>query len=327
MIGLVKKIIEHNWKKKYQITVAIPTYNRLDNLLLVLNTLSLSEDTDFGVIILDNASEKINYNKLKKNVINYKFGLRLYSNSYKIGPDENIIRVTELSDDSGWVYLLGDSKLPVINIISILKQEISILSDDEKAILFSFDHIHSINYTVNSLNEFFDLKIKFGDFLLVGNSIINKSVFSLNYDNAYKLNLSRSVLPIFNLLNLSSGGSLRISKHKIIQNAIEKPKHYNPGLSLLECWYSFPMLCILPLKRNHRKKINKMILNNEKFKDYLIFIKYCLLKIFKEKKNISQELYLILKFRYLYCFFSIEKFFIIPLLIISKIKFINEKTN
>lgn len=324
---MVYKIYENNWKNNYLISIAIPTYNRPDNLITVLNALAFTEDNNFGVVILDNASDKINYNTFKNKLKDYKFGLRIYRNSYNIGPDENIIRVTELSFYSEWIYILGDSKLPVNNIISIIKQEISILTDDEKAVLFSFDHIKSSNFKVNSLNDFFDLKIKFGDLLLVGNSLIHKSVISMYLDKVYKFNLSRSVLPVFILLYINSGGSLRLSKNKIIQETIKKPKDYDPGLSLLECWYSFPILCLLPLKDVHKKKLNIMILNNEKFNDYIIFIKYCLIKIFKFKLNITQELYLIRKLRYPYCFFTFEKVFIIPLYFISKIKFLNEKSS
>ena len=320
---LVKKCFENLWDPNLELNIVIPTYYRTDNLIICLRRLEECFQKNFNVIILDNDESDLKLDLLQF-LKTIKFGLRFYKNNISTGAVISSLRLFELAE-SKWIYFLGDSKLIKKNAIQIILRDINNYNN-YNGIVYSYDNVINKNVTVNSLNDFFKSGLKFGDFILMGNSLINKKSTKSHLIHSYNVSNSLTVPPAFHLLSLKENNKIFLSRDKIIQNAIEKPKHYNPGLSLLECWYSFPMLCILPFKRNHRKKINKMILDNEKFKDYLIFIKYCLLKIFKEKKNISEELYLILKFRYLYNFFSIEKFFIIPLLIISKIKFINEKS-
>jgi hypothetical protein len=167
------------------------------------------------------------------------------------------------------------------------------------------------------MEEFFQFRIKFGDLLLVGNSLMHKKLFSRYYSILYKFNYTRSVLPATHLMHLNNGGSLKVSAERVIEKPIPKPQSYNPGLSLLECWYSFPSLSLLPLNLKHKKKVNKMILDNEKFKDLINLIKFCLIKMFREKKDISQELYMIIKNRYNFKY-SYEIFFIYPIFLISK---------
>tara|TARA_B100001059_G_C17817085_1_gene575964 strand:- start:1512 stop:2480 length:969 start_codon:yes stop_codon:yes gene_type:complete len=321
---LVKKCFENSWNPNVELNIVIPTYYRTENLIKSLRRLDECFQNNFNVIILDNDESDLKSDLLKF-LKTIKFGLKFYKNNISTSGEISSLRLFELAQ-SKWIYLLGDSKLIKKNAIQIILRDIKNYNN-YNGIIYSYDSVINKNVTVNSLNDFFKSGLKFGDFILMGNSLINKKSVKSHLIHGYNVSNSLTVPPAFHLLSLKENSKIFLSKDKIIQNVIEKPKHYNPGISLLKCWYSFPMLCILPFKRNYKKKISKMILHNENFKDYLIFIKFCLLKIFKEKKNISRELYLILKFRYIYSSFSIEKFFIIPLLIISKIKFINEKSN
>ena len=314
---LVDKLIEKNWSNSFKLNFTIPSYNRIENLLEVIENFKLCKNSNFGVIILDNASPDFNLNKINNSLNNIEFGLKLYRNKVHIGPDANLLRCMELSK-SEWIYMLGDSKILREDAVEIIINDI-ISNNKISSIVYSFDKVLSKSTVITNLDHFFMTKIKFGDLFLGGNSLVKRNSFEEFYPIASMLTLSRSMLSIFHILNLNESKAILFSEKRIVKKFIKKPNKYDPGLSLLECWAQFGLLTTLKLRKKHQKKLNKLIINNEKYSNYLIFIKFCLIQIFRNKKEISSYLKKIINYRYVHHPFSIEKLFVFPLLFLSNL--------
>ncbi len=315
---LVDKVFENNWNDNFKINFTIPSYNRIDNLISVINNFNNFTNHNFGIIILDNKSSDFDLTRII-NVLNYsKFGSKIYVNKKHLGPDANLLRSMELAV-SEWVFMLGDSKILRTDIVDIVLKDIDQHSN-LKSIVYSFDKVLLKPVVFNSLENFFKSKIKFGDLFLGGNSIVKKSSFDQFLPTASMLTLSRSMLTIFHILNLKNRNDVLFSNIKIVEKFIEKPADkYNPGFSFLECWAQFPLLTTLDIGKKNQFKLNKLIIKNESCANYLIFFKYCLIQIIREKNKISTYLKKIIKFRYVHYPYSIEKIFVYPLYFLSLI--------
>lgn len=311
-----------NWRF-YEVIIAIPTYNRSENLLKLLQyilSFPINHDYDFGIIILDNQSEII-CSKTTELLRQIKgFGIRFYQNSSQIGPDENIVRVMEIAKDHcNWVYPLGDSKLPVENFISLLFETIkSPKINNSKLIFFSFDNLN-LNVCINCYLEFYRYEPKFGDTLLVGNSLVRSAYLENNIWVLYNNTHTRAILPAALIDCLNNNKPIALVASKIISKAVQKPQSYNPKLSLLECLSMFPLLIANIKRKSDRKNFLKFINRDLSINDKWNVLKFCLLKIYKEKVSITYLLEDISTFRYRYNRFSIEHLVIKSLITLSKL--------
>jgi len=313
---LIDKVFENNWKDDFKINFTIPTYNRIENLILIIKNFNKFTNQDFGIIILDNKSSDFDFTIITNLLNNSKFGSKIYINKKHIGPDANVLRSMQLAV-SEWVFLTGDSKILRPDTVEISLKNINQFSN-LSSIVYSFDEVSLKSQVLNSLENFFKSKIKFGDLFLGGNSIVKKSSFDQFLAVASQLTLSRSMLTIFHILNLNNNNNVLFSSTKVIEKFISKPeKKYNPGFSLLECWAQFPLLTTLEIGQKNQFYLNKFILKNESRANYYNFIKYCLIQIIREKNKISTYLKKIINYRYVHYPYSIEKFFIYPLYFLS----------
>lgn len=303
------------------ITIVIPTFNRLENLKLVLQNLNQIE-SDFKVVILDDCSSNFlnqsDFFKLK-NICD----LTIYRNTNFISGHSNLLRVIELSNTE-WVLVLGDSKNLAKNSIEIIKNDIR-LNENISGIVYSYDSCLKEDLTISSVHDLVKSGINFGDILLAGNGLYKKS-YLINYlPIAQKYHHTFAPMAIFMLSGLLDGCQVRVSNKRIIANFIHKPESYNPPLQFLECMAGFPRLAELASDRKTSKLILKYINSNDDINHKLNFIKFCLIKIFKDKIAITNYLNDVLNYRYLYSIFSYEKIIIYILILISSIININKK--
>lgn len=273
--------------------------------------LSSVADPRFGVVVVDNSDlNSVSLHRILQNIDN-KIAFKLIRNKYHLGPDSSLIKSLQMAS-SKWIYLLGDSKIPVIDFFENFIENIN-GNNDVAGIVYSFDKVLSKERIISSFDEMIASKIKFGDLFLGGNTILHADTVRKYLSIASQMTLTRSILTVFNVMSLVDKRQILFSEKKIVDQFLEKPPHYNPRLSLLECWSQFNLLVMLPISYEQARQINALILKNEKWNDYWIFIKFCLIKIFREKTDIRKNLKLILACRYIFVGFSIEKFFIYPL--------------
>lgn len=320
----INLVYSSNFISNTLVSICIPTYNRIDNLLQVLTRMKNLDTSFFSIIVLDNCSN--NYNIF--DYINFFHSLNLnifvYQNEKTVFADLNIVRVAELGLSSKWIYLIGDSKLPVNSFGDLLIESINVGADDW-AIVFSYERVY-LTEKFTSLGSLLQSNLKFGDLLLVGNALMRSELIKNNVQRLYELAVkTRSVVPVSIISGLFAGKSVYLSNVRIIDRFILKPKDYNPGLSLINCWYSFPRIANLAINYDDAQLLNRFVLRNESWSDLWIFFKFCIIKIYRNKINLHLELILILRERYHYAPCSIEKILIYVLIILNFLRFTNEK--
>jgi len=311
------EIYQSFWKNNILLEVVIPTYNRVDNLTLLINNLLKSSNRNFCISIIDNdPSNLLSTEFIKSNNIN-RIPIRVLRNKIHLGPDASILRSIELSE-SDWIYCLGDSKIPVDNAFDLIVNDIK-ENSDISSIVYKFKNSNEFATTISNVSEIANKDIHWGDLFLIGNSVISAKLVKNYFSTATQFTLSRSMLFIFHILALKNNHKVLFSNNRIVKEFLEKPAFYNPGLSLLECWAQFPLLVNLPIKNNERMVVIDKIIKGESWDDKITFYKFCLLKIFRENIDISFNLKTILAYRYCYKMFYFEKTIIITLYYTSKL--------
>lgn len=307
------------WRNNILLEVVIPTYNRVDNLTLLITNLLKSTNCDVSISIVDNdPSNLLSTDFIESNNIN-RIPIRVLRNKIHLGPDASILRSIEIAE-SDWIYCLGDSKIPVENAFDLMVNDIK-RNSDISSIVYKFKNSNEYARTISNVIEIANQDIHWGDFFLVGNSVINSKLVKNHFSTATQFTLTRSMLFIFHILALKNNDKILLSANRIVKEFVEKPIFYNPGLSLLECWAQFPLLVNLPIKDKERMIVIDKIIKGESRDDITIFYKFCLIKIFRENIDISFILKNILVYRYCYKVFSFQKIIITVLYYTSKFNF------
>lgn len=105
------------------ITIAIPTYDRNEKLIVNLNNL-LPQITTQKIIIVDNCSTIPVKNSLNELIIKYSnISIKIYSNKTNIGIAANFLRCFEYCETE-WMWLLSDDDLVCDNAIEILERDV-----------------------------------------------------------------------------------------------------------------------------------------------------------------------------------------------------------
>jgi hypothetical protein len=286
-------------------SIVIPTYERTENLTIILGRLveAVSERTQVLIVTEPNSNSLPHVNIIKR--WSHKLEIKIHINKCKTGVDESILRAYEHCD-SEWIYFLGDSKLPYLDFESVLKSAHQ-ACPDACAYFFSYDSTLKGDLRIDSIEALVKSGFRLGDFILGGNSVFSRKIVEKYIAYSYRVLSSRIAHVAMPLMALSRREPIFIARAKIIDKYIEKPSTYQPGKALLDCWASFALLVLLPIERGSAKDINKYVLQNERFSQLSNFCKYCLLKVFRDKIPISKDLKTILRFRYIYQSKRLEK--------------------
>jgi hypothetical protein len=279
-------------------SVVIPTYERRQNLNLILSRLADAVAVRTSVLILTEPNSQSLPSDEQLACLADKLDVKVSVNACKAGVDESILRAYEQCD-ADWIFFLGDSKLPSLDFEHILMSA-NKACPHASAYFFSFDSSLMRNMQINSIQELVDSGLTLGDFILGGNSVFSRKIVEKYISYSYRTLSSRIAHVAMPLMALSKGESVFVSSDRIIERFVEKPSTYQPGKALLDCWSSFSLLVLLPLERDNAKQLNKYVLKNDNFRSSIIFFKYCLLKIFSEKVSISKDLRATLKLRYIF---------------------------
>jgi len=131
--------------KNLLVTIAIPTYNRIEQLKNCLNSILpqiKQKQTWIEVLVIDNKSPDGTYDYLKK--LKHK-NLRVMQNSKNIGAENNILKVTELAKGR-YVFWLSDDDILLDGALDFLKDFLEKLPDN---VGWVFSPIPVINYVTN----------------------------------------------------------------------------------------------------------------------------------------------------------------------------------
>ena len=292
------------------LTIVIPTYNRLDNLINLLLFIDKYAGRNTCVCVVDNGSNyKYDFDYIKEKIT--RVNIKMYSNKYHLGPDASVLRAMEIPD-TPWIYLLGDSKVPRADYLKNLEDD-CLAHADAMGIVYRFRNAADANVDMHNMDELKKNITDFGDLFLGGNSLISRRAISNYFSIATMYTLTRMPHILFHLMALREGKVVHVSSNRLIDKFVPKPAHYDPGLSLVECWSQFALLLTLPFSTKELRIINRMILDMEDGASLINFCKFCLLQIFRYRKDIRPHLLRIIKYRYIYSIFSYEKLFIYTL--------------
>jgi len=292
------------------LTIVIPTYDRLDNLINLLLFIDKYAGRNTCVCVVDNGSDyKFDFDFIKEKIT--KVNIKMYSNKYHLGPDASVLRAMEIPD-TPWIYLLGDSKIPRADYLKNLEDDCSAHAD-AMGIVYRFRNTADGNVDIHNMDELKGNITNFGDLFLGGNSLISRRAICNYFSIATMYTLTRMPHILFHLMALREGKVVHVSSNRLIDKFVPKPAHYDPGLSLVECWSQFALLLTLPFSTKELRIINRMILDMEDGASLINLCKFCLLQIFRYRKDIRPHLLRIIKYRYIYSIFSYEKLFIYTL--------------
>lgn len=117
------------------LTITIPTYNRKDRLLNILNILNEQTNKNFFIIISDNDS---NYDVEKTIFENFSSPfiqkIKVYKNKINKGAAINIAEIVSLPS-SEWIWTLSDDDEPFNNSVEIIYDEIEKVRDENIGML------------------------------------------------------------------------------------------------------------------------------------------------------------------------------------------------
>lgn len=158
-----------------QLTIAIPTYNRLEELKHTLIKV-LPQLVDEKLLIIDNHSP-FDISKELENIISEKKDrITIYRNENNIGLSGNFLKAFELCETK-YLWILGDDDDPLENAIEIIESTFlekeydfvkfasSIYKEEEESVFKNTDDF--LNYFSK------DTQNKFSNLLFVSNSIFN----------------------------------------------------------------------------------------------------------------------------------------------------------
>lgn len=279
-------------------SVVIPTYERRDNLALILERLAGSVSHRTHVMILTEPGSDSLPTKEQMAGWSETLDIEIAINNCNVGVDESILRAYEACK-SDWIYFLGDSKLPAEDFERVITST-NIACPMAVAYFFCHDSSFKGGIAIRTIEDLVRSGLTLGDFILGGNSIFSRKIVERYIRYSYRTLSSRIAHVAMPIIALSKGELIFISNNRVIEKFIEKPATYLPGKALLDCWASFPLLTLLPISYKNALLINKYAVNYETNASRLNFFKYSLLKIFRENTSISKDLLVIINTRYIF---------------------------
>lgn len=279
-------------------SIVIPTYERNENLTIILGRLAGSVSQRTHVMILTEPGSNSLPAKERMAEWSEKLEIEISINICNVGVDESILRAYEACK-SDWIYFLGDSKLPVEDFERVITSA-NIECPMAAAYFFCYDSSFNGGKVIRTIEDLVHSGLTLGDFILGGNSIFSRQIVEKYIRYSYRTLSCRIAHVAMPLLAITRGEHLFISSNSVIEKFIEKPTSYQPGKALLDCWASFSLLTLLPISYKNALLINKYVVNYETNSSRLNFLKYSLLKIFRENTSISKDLLVIINTRYIF---------------------------
>lgn len=310
-LKLNKILYQKNNENISFLSIVIPTYDRVENLKKLLTHIAAEKYLkNVEIIILDNCSNSIIPNTFFLELFE-GINITYIQNKFHLGPDFNYLKSIELAH-SDWIYPIGDSKIPIRGFVEILLKDIQEFKESY-GIVYKYASQITNNMNISNFAKIAPKNIHIGDFFLGGNSIISKKSLKDYLCIAGQLTLTRMPHISFHLMPLLNNQQITLRKDNIIDIFLQKPAHYDPKLSYLECLGQFALIDVITNNWKFRKIINKKIF--QIYGEIWRIIYHTLKFTFKHRIDVSSNMHRIIKFRFMfnYGFFSL---FVIYLLFV-----------
>jgi glycosyltransferase involved in cell wall biosynthesis len=120
-----------------KLSIAIPTYNRPEELKASVSALAPQLSEDVQIIILDNSSRMPVADLLSELVDQYSGRIIITRNAHNIGGCPNIVRLFEVCN-SDWIWTLGDDDRPVVDAVKTIIDGIAKVDSSVAYMCFGF---------------------------------------------------------------------------------------------------------------------------------------------------------------------------------------------
>ena len=226
-------------EKRYKLVIHIPSYNRVEKLIVTLDKLlpQCISYSDICINVQDNHSDtdyKVALQACLRQYSSAKFDLEVNRNAVNIGMGANILKGFE-RQDAEWLWILSDDDNLASNAVSNIRESMAEVSKDIGFIRFSSQYnsvpmersLHSFKEFVEHANSY----SSFNNYIFISNGIYRLS--KLKHELAHGYNNCHTYVPHFMMLSsyMIKGGSVVISPLRIVQYEVPEVG-YNYALVL-----------------------------------------------------------------------------------------------
>ena len=196
---------------KIKLLIAIPTYNRREQLKNTLEALANQTDSDFRIVISDNASDYDVAELIGSFPDNFKKKIEYHRRTRNIGADANIIGLFE-SCSEGWIWTLSDDDSVESNAVEKIKYYINKNPQSGCIDFFMLDNLPLAvdeSISLRDINEFSDFYLTnkqpnslwHGELIFLSNKVFNIDLVGKYVEYAYKYIYTRiSTVVIFSYM-------------------------------------------------------------------------------------------------------------------------------
>lgn len=170
------------------LTIAIPTFNRNQELISLLTTLVPQLDNTTNLIIVDNNSNIPAEESVLKSGFGNISSLKIIRNSVNIGGAANLLKCLEVCETE-WVWILGDDDIPSPNAVKIINEKIKFFGENCFINFNSSSHARNSSCQNKNIQEFVESINSWGQINFTSLCVINsykiKPYISFGYLYAY----------------------------------------------------------------------------------------------------------------------------------------------
>jgi len=249
----------------FMLSIAIPTYNRNQNLLGNLQLLLPQLTPQCQLLILDNCSPVPVQETLRELLATYPHvNCRIVRHSVNVGGNANILRCIEMCE-TPWLWILGDDDAPLSDAVTTILQHIERHADCV-AINFSIDAKRGGEWTARGVGELARSLDGSADLPWISNSVYRTPDFKANLKFGYQYTYSMLPHVATLLVALGERESCFFSRARIVdgetRDGDSKPEQQ---WSVVNLALGFPILFDLPLRPDVRRLLaSKLLLTNQR---------------------------------------------------------------
>lgn len=265
------------------LTIAIPTYNRVNHLIDNIDTILVQLNADCRLLIIDNHSSYILDDKISEILevyLNKGLDIRVIRNNVNVGLFGNILKCFELCETK-WLYIIGDDDRMTENGMSIILSDIKQFSD---FINISYQWLPENRWslerpkiTTGAINYMESIE-SIHHVMFLSSNIYNVDKLNkfLSQGNYYQLTAAPHLVLLLLGLNDLESEKVYLSDKIVVQNfnsEVEEENKWNKP----DFFRNIKLFLDLPIHQNNKKVLFKLYKKSYALKKYLrIYVQFSL---------------------------------------------------
>lgn len=265
-----------------ELTIIIPTYNRLKELRITLENIIPQLNSE-EVVVLDNNSQYDIYEEINDLVLESRGKVSIIRNRTNIGLSGNFMKAFELCE-SKYLWILSDDDIPLSNAIEKIRSYFS--KDSFACVKYSSSlYLETEIIELKTMNEFLnyysiDSQDKFSNLVFVSNVVFNMECIKpyLHYGYQYSNTFAPHLSIIFHSFFLNTSNKILISNEELVKQV---PPNQNNRWTLFKVYLGF--------KSFEYIDVNFSKTQNEKFVNILQSCRGYYRSVFVELAKLGRE--------------------------------------